>query len=185
MKIEMTTYVGFDVRIFHAVDAPLELQRKLEEFIRTLDVEPDCSVAPTHSVEIAEHSGSQDCSPEWCGFRYGVDQHARCTCDVNPWCPQHGWLVESDQGRPHDWQKEFDLRAVLARIATAREALSPEFRVPADLDSAINAGKALLGSRCEATKLGEYSPLRCARSKGHGGEHAYVVDGEYDVDRSR
>ena len=181
----MTKYVGFDVRIFHAVDTPLELQRKLGEFIRTLPVETDHPGEPPHSVEIVEHAEAQNCSPEWCGFRHGVDEHARCTCSVNPWCPQHGRLDAPDQHPFHGWQKEMDLRAVLARVVAARDALTPEFPIPADLDSAIHRGKALLGSRCEARKSGDYTPLRCARSKGHAGEHAYVVDGEYDVDGPR
>ena len=116
---------------------------------------------------------------------HGIDDHSRCTCEVNPWCPQHGRLVAPDQRPLQDWQKEFDLRAVLARIVAARDALSPQFHVPADLEIAINGGRMALGSRCEATKWGEYNPLRCARSKGHTGEHAYVVDGEYDVKSSR
>jgi hypothetical protein len=152
----MTTYVGFDVRIAHAVDGPLELQRKLQEFIRTLPIEPGCTVAPVRSVEIMVNSGA---SP-------------------------HGWLDESDGRRADDWRKEFDLRAVLARIVAARDGLSPEFRLPADLETAINGGRASLGNRCEVTKLGEYHPLRCARSRGHSGDHAYVVDGEYDLNGS-
>ena len=76
------------------------------------------------------------------------------------------------------------------QLSVMGPAITPVFwgliRTPPEKrdQSAINAGKAVLGSRCEATKSGEYSPLRCARSKGHAGEHAYVVDGEYDANRS-
>lgn len=38
---------------------------------------------------------------------------------------------------------------------------------------------------CSSFKWGEFNPLRCARSLGHEGAHAYVVVKEQDEDLMR
>ncbi len=61
-------YVAYEVRVFHRTDSPLDVQRKLEEFIKTLPVDPDYPCDPMDEVSILEHA--EHCDAEWCGGQH-------------------------------------------------------------------------------------------------------------------